>query len=325
MSSAFPLFDREQLRILPLEQRTSDLDLSIIKPLVKTRAHVDEMRPIARGLVENRNQGAANILMMGAHVIRSGVQNYLLDLMARGLIDCIAVNGACVIHDYELALMGETCESVARYIRTGEFGFWEETGRLNDIIGEGDRMGLGLGEAVGRAIYRGDFPHKRISILAAAHEFKIPVTVHLGLGADIIHQHPNCDGASLGRASYRDFLIFARVVQDLEGGVVMNFGSAVTAPEVFLKALAMARNLARQKGNHIRDFLTLVCDIVPLASGQQMELEPSRDTPLYFFRPLKTMLIRTVADGGKGFYVRGRHENTIVGLWSAVKEVMEDV
>src|SRR4029077_15573993 len=133
-------------------------------------------------------------------------------------------------------------ESVARYVRTGEFGLWDETGRMNDAITRGARQGLGLGEAIGQTILNGNFPNKDISVLAAAVRLNVPITVHVGVGYDIIHEHPNCDGAALGQTSYQDFLVFTESVTKLEGGVLLNFGSAVMGPEVYLKALTMARN-----------------------------------------------------------------------------------
>jgi hypothetical protein len=141
----------------------------------------------------------------------------------------------------------------------------------------------------------------------------VPVTVHAGIGYDIIHEHPNCDGAALGAASYRDFLIFARTVERLEGGVLLNFGSAIMGPEVYLKALAMARNVAHQEGRAIRHFATAVFDLVPILGDHRKEL-PKSD-PGYYFRPHKTMLVRTVADGGESFYFRGEHRSTLPALW----------
>ena len=246
----FPLFDRSRLRIQPLAQRHNDLDLSVLLPLgTEPPAYDHPALPVlGRRLVEARRQGRARILLMGAHVLRAGVARHLIDLMERGLVDHLAMNGAGPIHDWEFALIGASTESVARYIQTGEFGLWEETGRMNDVIRDGARDGLGLGEAVGRAILDGPFPHKDVSVLAAAARLGVPATVHVGVGYDILHEHPNCDGAALGAASYRDFLVFAQTVTRLEGGVLLNFGSAVMGPEVYLKALAMARNVAHQEG-----------------------------------------------------------------------------
>ena len=228
------------------------------------------------------------------------------------------MNGAGPIHDFELALIGATTESVARYIQEGQFGLWHETGWINDIVAAGVRDGLGYGEALGRVIQesgvRGQrsedskaknqqtdksanpasslqlpaFPHRDVSILAAGYRLRVPVTVHIGLGYDIIHEHPNCDAAALGEASYRDFLIFTEAVSRLEGGVFLNFGSAVMGPEVYLKALAMARNVARQEGRPINKFTTAVFDLLDLGDdlstrGVQIRcpvlLSPVQDDP----------------------------------------------
>jgi len=256
--------------------------------------------------------------MMGGHVIRAGVQRYLIDLMRRGFISCIAMNGAGMIHDFEFALIGATTESVSKYINEGQFGLWKETGRINDIINKGYNDGLGMGEAVGQAIYDENFPFKDISLLASAYLLKIPVTVHVGIGCDIIHEHPNCDGAATGATSYKDFLYFAKIVENLEGGIVMNFGSAVMAPEVFLKALSMARNIAHQQGEIIKHFSTLVCDLHELSDDYSKE--PPKNSSAYYFRPFKTMLVRTVADGGESFYIKGNHSDTIPSLWTAIND-----
>ncbi|MBV9124621.1 MAG: hypothetical protein JO112_14790, partial [Planctomycetes bacterium] len=262
----FPAFDRSRLRLQPLAHRRHDLDLTVVLPLtapVPAFAH-PAMPVLGRALAEARRRGRARILLMGAHVLRSGVARYLIDLMERGLLTHLAMNGAGPIHDWEFALIGATTESVARYIQTGEFGLWRETGRMNDVIRDGARAGMGLGESLGRAILDGAFPHKDISVLAAAARLGVPVTVHVGVGHDILHEHPNCDGAALGAASYRDFLVFAEAVNRLEGGVLLNFGTAVMGPEVYLKALSMARNVARQEGRSIRRFTTAVFDLIPL-------------------------------------------------------------
>ncbi len=315
------LFNKNNLTIKPLSERKHDLDILTIRPL---QGRVDsglgrQLKPIALRLARAREAGVSAILMMGGHVIRAGVQRYLIDLMERRYICCIATNGAGMIHDFEFALIGATTENVARYMTEGQFGLWRETGRLNDYINAGYRKGLGMGQAVGQAILEGDFPFKDTSILAAACRLQIPVTIHVGIGYDIIHEHPNCDGAAAGETSYRDFLCLAAVVENLEGGVVMNFGSAVMAPEVFLKTLNMARNAAHSRGKSIRHFTTLVCDIQRIEGD--LKKEPSKDDPAYYFRPLKTMLIRTVADGGESFYVCGKHEDTIPALWNCINEM----
>jgi hypothetical protein len=320
----YPLFDRSRLRIQPLACRQHDLDLSVLLPLdaaLPSFAH-PALPVLGRRLAEARTNGRARILMMGAHVLRAGVSRYLIDLMERGLIDHLAMNGAGPIHDWEFALIGATTESVARYIQSGEFGLWRETGRMNDVIREGARQGLGLGEALGRAIAEEKFPHAAISILAAGVRLGVPVTVHAGIGYDILHEHPNCDGAALGETSYRDFLAFAQSVTRLEGGVLLNFGSAVMGPEVYLKALAMARNVAQQEGRAIRHFTTAVFDLVPLEGDTRQQA--SKSDPRYYYRPWKTILVRTVADGGESFYVQGDHCVTVPHLHHAAIGAMQE-
>ncbi len=310
-------FDRSRLIVKPLAEREHDLNMSAILPLDDTAPEMGDdanakFADIADRIAAARVKGASVILMMGAHVLRAGVQRHLIDLMERGYITHIAMNGAGPIHDYEFALIGATTESVARYIRTGEFGLWAETGRINDIAVKAAADGVGFGEAVGRVIAEGAFPHKDVSVLAAAYRLGVPATVHIGIGYDIIHEHPNAEPAALGEASYADFLVMAKAVENLEGGVLLNFGTAVMGPEVYLKALAMARNVARQEGRAITDFATLVCDLVPL--GDDTNLEAPKTDPHYYFRPWKTILVRTVADGGEGFYVQGDHRVTIPNL-----------
>lgn len=316
----YPLFDRSALQIKPLAQRVHDLDQSSLLALdAEVPGEASPHLPtIARRLIEARAKDRARIWLMGAHVLRAGTQRYLIDLMDRGLISHLAMNGAGPIHDYEMALIGATTESVARYISSGEFGLWQETGQINDLVRSGVAQGMGLGEGLGRAILEGPYPHKEISILAQAALRNIPVTVHVGIGQDILHEHPNFDGAVFGQASYTDFLIFARAVQNLENGVYLNFGSAVMGPEVYLKALAMARNVAHQRGERIAQFTTAVFDLIPIA-GDPKRQAPKSD-PQYYYRPWKTILVRTVADGGESFYIQGDHRVTIPQLRQSILE-----
>jgi hypothetical protein len=313
-------FDRSKLMVKPLQERIHDLNSSVVKPLDPVAGVPPVLQSIAQRIESSRKNGRSVVMIIGGHVVRSGVQRYIIDLMEKGYITCLAMNGAVMIHDFEFALIGATTENVARYIREGQFGLWKETGRINDIVNDAYRIGnQGMGEAVGNAIHKEEFPHKDISLLAAAARLKIPATVHVGIGYDIIHEHPNFDGAAAGATSYRDFLTFAAELERLEGGVVMNFGSAVMAPEVYLKALSMARNVAFQENREIRRFSTLVCDLYPLPDD--LAKEASKDDPAYYFRPWKTMLLRTVADGGESFYLRGSHLDTIPGLWTALKNL----
>jgi hypothetical protein len=317
MPSRYPLFDRSRLAIKPLAERVHDLPLENWLGLDDATPPFDgDLSPVADRLRQAKANGRARILMMGAHVLRAGVNRHLIDLLERGYIDHLAWNGAGAIHDYEVARIGATTESVARYIRSGEFGLWRETGELNDWIVQAAAEGEGLGEHLGRRILASDFPHRDLSVLAHAYRLGVPVTVHVGIGYDILHEHPNCDGAALGAASYRDFLIFTKAVERLEGGAMLSFGSAIMAPEVYLKALAMTRNVAHQEGRAIKHFLTAVFDMVPIQGDIHREL-PKSD-PGYYFRPHKTILVRTVADGGESLYFCGPHRATLPALRRAL-------
>ena len=317
MPSQYEQFDRSKLVLRPLSDREHDMTVADILPLEATTAFVHTDLPdLADAIRQAHAAGASVILMMGAHVIKQGLSRFVIDLIRRGLVSAVACNGACAIHDYELARIGASTESVARYISEGQFGLWTETGELNDIIAAGNANGLGLGEAVGKAISEGDCPHKDISIFAAAYEAGVPATVHVGIGYDIIHEHPNADGAALGEASYRDFLIFTHAVEKLEGGVLLNYGTAIMGPEVYLKAMAMARNVATQEGRHIGHITTAVFDLMELPAD--LSKEATKDCPAYYYRPYKTILIRTVADGGRSFYIRGDHKATFPALHAAL-------
>jgi len=318
-------FDRSRLLIKPLAEREHDLRVDSLVWPSEARATLES--PMIRELAQHvltaagvrratGGQQGAVILIMGAHVLRRGVGPLIAELLARGLISHVAFNGAGPIHEWELARIGATTESVARYIRTGEFGLWRETGELNEVIRRAAAEGLGLGEAVGRAIEQSRWPWKHASVLAAAYRHRIPATVHVGIGYDIIHQHPNCDGAALGATSYRDFLRLAASVMRLEHGVLICAGTAVMGPEVYLKALAMARNVLHQEGRQLRRFVTAVVDIQPLPEGR-LQAEPPRHDPRYYFRPWKTVLVRTVADGGVGMYIRGDHRDVFSALYVA--------
>lgn len=320
MPSKYQLFDRSRLRLKPLSERVHDLQLDRWLSLTASTPefrHVDLLKVAAR-LKAAQAAGAARVLILGAHVIRAGVNRHVIDLLERGFIDHIAMNGAGTVHEFELARIGATTESVERYIRTGEFGLWRETGELNEWVSEAGRLSLGLGENVGRRILESDFPNRDLSILAAAYRRSVPATVHAGIGYDIVHEHPNCDGAAYGQASYRDFLILAHTLERLEGGVVLSFGSAVMAPEVYLKALAMVRNVAHQQGRTVNHFTTAVFDLWPIRGDYRKELD--RSDPGYYFRPHKTMLVRTVADGGESFYFEGEHRATLPALRRALLE-----
>jgi len=314
----FPAFDRSRLLLRPLRERVHDMDIAEVMHLEAKVPHLDnpDLDSLAEAIVAARDKDRPVIWMMGAHVIKQGLSRFVVDLIKQGVITHVAGNGACAIHDYELALVGATTENVADYIRTGEFGLWRETGRLNEAALEAFEEGLGLGEAVGRMIVRQGPPHQEVSIFATAYAAGIPATVHVGIGYDIIHEHPNCDGAAVGQASYTDFLIFAETVRHLEGGVFLNFGSAVMGPEVYLKALAMARNVAKQEGKQIRHFVTANFDLLDLGGDPRRQAPKSH--PMYYYRPWKTILVRTVADGGESFYIQADHKVSIPNLYRRV-------
>jgi len=319
----YPIFDRSRLHLKPLAQREHDMDLSGCLGLDDEipSFESEEMKAVADRIAHAHRDGRQVILMMGAHLIKVGLSRYIVDLLERSIITHVGMNGACVIHDFELALIGATTESVAHYIRMGQFGLWQETGRINEAIKQGAEEGMGLGEAVGRMIEEERLPHREISILAAAYRSQIPATVHVGIGYDIIHEHPNCDGAASGTTSYRDFLAFTHTISQLQGGVFLNFGTAVMGPEVYLKALAMARNVAHQEGQQISSFTTAVFDLQDL--GPDYHRVPPKSDRRYYFRPLKTILVRTVQDGGESFYICADHRLTFPNLYHQVLARLE--
>ena len=243
------------------------------------------------------------ILAMGAHVIKVGLGPVIIDLMKRGIVHGIAMNGACIIHDTELAMIGSTSEDVASEIVSGTFGMAEETGHfLNDAAKYGAKENLGLGEAVGKQIADSTFAHKDKSIVGSAYELGIPVTVHVAIGTDIVHGHPGADGGSIGKTSHHDFKVFASLVSSLEKGVFINLGSAVLIPEVFLKALSVVRNL----GYNVRDFTTLNMDFIR------------------HYRPMTNVVNRPTSEGGKGFFLLGHHEIMFPLLVAAIIEKLSD-
>ena len=312
----YPKFDRSKLNLLPLSGREHDLSIDTILDLSAQIPTLDNknLETLAKCIVDARQRSAAVIILMGAHVIRSGVSRFLIDLMEKGFIDLIGCNGAVTIHDMEFAMIGKTTESVAKYIQLGQFGLWKETGRVNDAANYAYEHGLGLGESIGKMIHENpdEFPYADISVLAAGYRLRVPITVHVGIGQDIVHEHPNFDGAAYGATSYRDFLTLVRAVENLEDGVMLNIGTAVMGPEVYLKALAMARNVAIQENRVIKHFTTGVFDIADL--GDNPVVEAPKTDAIYYFRPFKTILVRTVADGGQSYYVRGNHRATVPNM-----------
>jgi hypothetical protein len=239
------------------------------------------------------------VLGMGAHPIKVGLGPVICDLLERGRLAGVAMNGACLVHDFELAASGHTSEDVGPGLDRGLFGMARETGEfINRSTNEGVAAGLGLGAAVGRAIERDRLPGRRTSILATASRLSLPATVHVAVGTDIIHMHPSADGAAIGEGSMRDFRLLASLVSRLDGGVYINLGSAVLMPEVFVKAL----NLARNVGHRVRAITTIDMDF-------------NRH-----YRPLVNVVSRPTALGGRGIQLTGHHEIMFPLLWAAVEE-----
>lgn len=226
------------------------------------------------------------VLMMGAHILKVGLGPLLIQLMEAGFIQHIATNGAASIHDYEIALIGATSEDVATNLEDGRFGNWQETSQINDIINDAALNDLGYGQAIGKAILDNTLPHANYSVFATAYNLRIPITVHTALGTEITHQHPNADGAALGKTSMQDFQTLIKTVHSIEDGVVMNWGSSVIMPEVFLKALTVARN----QGATAKHFTAANFDMIR------------------HYRPSVNVVERPTLHGGKGFTFIGHHE-----------------
>lgn len=259
----------------------------------------DDLNDIADSMVQAACAHKTILLAMGAHPIKVGLNPVIVDLLERGVISGIAMNGAGIIHDTELAMVGNTSEDVSAEIGSGKFGMARETAQfLNQAVTEGAARGLGIGASVGGMLVREHFPHNRLSLLARAHELGVPVTVHVAMGTDIIHIHPSADGAAIGQASHLDFRIFSTLVSRLEGGVFINLGSAVILPEVFLKALTLVRNL----GFEVRNFTTVNMDFMRQ------------------YRPMTNVVQRPTLHGGRGYSLVGHHEIMFPLLAAAVIE-----
>ncbi len=312
-----PRFDRTRIRTYPLGQRENLMGISnLIYPnKVEGCPRFSDagLDVVVERIREARAGKKPIIAMLGGHVVKVGCSPLIIDLMEGGWLTHVAGNGAVSIHDFELALIGESTEHVPTKIEDGSFGMAEETGAImNNAIREGAARGLGYGESLGKLIAEGGdrFPNRAVSILAAGHRLEIPVTIHITVGADIIHQHPKADGAALGFTSDQDFLIFVHSVSLMErGGVFLNFGSAVTGPEVFLKALSMARNVGRE----VKEITTANFDLLPLAMSD--DSGPERfERVEYYYRPKKNIVVRPTSLGKSGHHITGDHRVTIPEL-----------
>ena len=256
-------------------------------------------REVVDAIIKAKKAKRPVILGMGAHPIKVGLSPIIIRLMEKGVITAIAMNGACIVHDFELSLAGHTSEDVDTELCKGTFGMSRETGKgLNQAINLGVKTNKGIGAAVGDYILGGKFPYKKLSVLSSASRLGIPATVHVALGTDIIHMHPEADGASIGEGSLRDFRLFASVIADLKGGVYINLGSAVIMPEVFLKALTVARNLEHD----VKNFTTVNMDFIQ------------------HYRCRENVLRRPTISGGKFYALTGHHEIMFPLLAAAVLE-----
>jgi len=270
-----------------------------------------ELEAVSEKILEARKNGKPVIVFYGAHVIKCGLSRYLIDLIRRGLITHIASNGAGSIHDFELAFLGGTSEHVPTAIEDGSFGMWEQTGGwMNEAINQGAAKGYGYGEALAHYIDENPekFPYKDDCVFYNAYANGVPATYHVTMGTDIIHEHPSVDFANLGATSGKDFKIFVNSLKDLEGGVFLNIGSAVTGAEVFLKALSIVRN----QGYLTQKITTANFDIIPLGDYKS---DVSKEHFHYYYRPRKNIMNRPVSMGGNGYYICGNHMQTVPTLY----------
>ncbi|MBM3884617.1 MAG: hypothetical protein FJ361_02075 [Gemmatimonadetes bacterium] len=291
----------EDFALPPGEDRSFGAFLRALPDVLKAQ----DFRAVVDAVVRAARAKRGVIVMLGGHVVKTGIGPILVDLMRRGVITHLAMNGSVAIHDYEIARFGATSEDVAAGLKDGTFGMAEETGRgLNEAFVAGREHGWGMGESVARALEAaGPLANPEQSIILAAHRHWIPVTVHAALGAEIIHQHPAADGAAIGDTSHRDFRRLAASCEDLhQGGVVLNLGSAVIMPEVFLKALTVARNV---HGGRPTGFTTADFDMQR------------------HYRPRMNVVQRPVLAGGAGYEITGHHELLIPLLGWAVVQGLE--
>ena len=312
MKLPYEEFDLSGVKRYPLRSRQSKVSLAQFATPYKRGSGVDgfvkslpgllaaqDFKNVVAAVVRAKNNGRPIVWGLGAHVLKTGLSPILVDLMERGFISAIATNGAGMIHDFEIALSGGTSEDVDATLGPGTFGMAEETGtELNRAINDGVAAGLGLGQSIGKYLDAAKPSFAQISVAAAAWRLQIPVTVHVAVGTDIIHMHPHASGAAIGEASLRDFKYFVSTVARLEGGVYLNCGSAVVLPEVFLKAVAIARN----EGRSLDGLTTVNLDF------------------LRHYRPLTNVVSRPTMGSGKGYSLTGHHELMIPLLAAALVE-----
>jgi hypothetical protein len=304
--------DFSKVRTYPVKKRLSKIQAGLLGKKVQKGARVrsfiqglpdilaaQDLKTIARKIARAHRANKTILLGMGAHAVKVGLSPIIIDFMNRGIINAVALNGAGIIHDFELAYMGKTSEDVAASLKNGSFGMGEETAVfLNEAISDGFKNQLGIGAAVGQAILCSKLPHRGLSILATGARLGVPVTSHIAIGTDIIHMHPKADGKAMGDGSLRDFHTLTSVVATLGNGVYLNLGSAVVLPEVFLKAVNLARNL----GHSVQNLTTVNLDF------------------LAHYRPLTNVVNRPTLQSGQGYNLTGHMEILVPLLFTAVLE-----
>lgn len=290
------IVDFNKIKTIPISQRKN---LAKVEHFAKIDDKIElfeheSLKKLAQKIIEAHRNNRQVILMMGAHVIKIGMGPYIIDLMKKGIIKHVAINGAGAIHDFEVALIGETSEDVQTNIENGTFGMAEETGSMmNNAINTSQE---GYGKTIGKMIHDSNFTYKDHSILKTGYELGIPVTVHVAIGTDIIHQHPSFDGGATGSATHKDFKTFTDSVSKLEKGVILNVGSSVMLPEVFLKSLTITRNLKYK----VEKFTAANLDMID------------------HYRPRVNVVERPTSLGGEGHFIQGRHEKTIPTLYHLI-------
>ncbi|MDD5561077.1 MAG: deoxyhypusine synthase family protein [Candidatus Omnitrophica bacterium] len=296
IKTRFSKVNEKDFALKPAKLKSFRAFLDSLPDILKAR----DLRALSADVASAARKKKAVILMAGAHVIKCGLNPVLIELMRKKVISCICLNGAGIIHDFEIAFQGKTSEDVAENLKNGSFGMGKETADfINQAVKDGVSEGLGLGSSVGKMISDEKLAYKDLSLLYNAYKYNLPVCVFVGIGTDIIHQHPSFDAGLTAEGSLRDFHTLVEKISSLnKGGVVLNFGSAVLLPEVFLKALNLARNL----GNKVKDFTTANFDMI------------------YHYRPAQNVVNRPTHSGGRGYYIIGHHEIMLPLLAQAVIE-----